>query len=338
MKVLYVACNADISKPLLLERDINEIQRRVGHLTQDEVEFIFLPHIYLEDLPSAISKYRPTILHIAAHGDETGVSFANSAQREVLLTSEHLKAFLDNEHPPYIVYISACNSSELAKDIGDTVPISIGTSAPITNRAARSAAINFYDRLINGGSIQNAFRVGKAILEAESEPTKATSLMYCREGVDPLSTRLVQIPEIVARFSEEKYKPNKNGFYNFDLGVVGCPKTLIQVVFFTDDQSFITENSDDEADLCLVVRDTPVRQTIWSNNNWSSYADFRLYASCVTADGKIISISSSLYDGLDLWYRRFNPASRGNPLTTPLELALKKLKECDGAGFEIGSI
>jgi hypothetical protein len=333
MKVLYVACNADINKPLLLERDINEIQKRVGYLTLNEVEFVFLPHIYLEDLPSAISKYKPTILHIAAHGNNSGISLANSSNNPVFISGEHLKAFIDDECPPYIVYISACNSSEIAKIISEIVPICIGTSAPITNRAARSAAINFYDRLINGGSIQSAFQVGKAILEAESDSTKATSLMYYRDEVDPLNTRLVQTPKIVARFSKEKYKPNNDGFYNFDLGIVGCPKTLIQVVFFTDDQSFICEDSDEEVALCLVVRDTPVRQTIWSDDNWTSYADFRLYASCVTADGKIVSISSTLCEGLDLWYRRFNPASRGKPLLEPIEVALKKLKQYDGAGF-----
>ena len=74
----------------------------------------------------------------------------------------------------------------------------------------------------------------------------------------------------------------------------------MQVVFFTDDESFIREDEDDiESDLCLVVRAKPIRGIIWSEFGWNGSGDFPIYACATTSAGQSYSVSSTLCEAIE---------------------------------------
>jgi hypothetical protein len=94
------------------------------------------------------------------------------------VTAKMLGAFLPPERPPRVVYLNSCDSKEIAKEIVDlgSAAMAIGSTAPISNRAARAAAAAFYERLLAGLSIARACASAKSMLEALTRSTATMEL------------------------------------------------------------------------------------------------------------------------------------------------------------------
>src|SRR5690242_1267641 len=245
MKAMYVACNPKGAADLTVEREITELQRQFLRATGEPVDFIGFPGLPIEELPLEIGKHQPDILHISAHGDREELALANTDGRPVKITGPMLASFVDIDRPPSLVYLNACNSEAIARAVVQVAPMAIGTTAPISNRTARASALLFYDRLLNGSTVQKAFEAARSTLEALQD-VKASSMLHCRKGIDANKERLHQIPRIIAHFTDDRYKPDSDGDFDIELGVAGCPANTSQVVFFTDDESFIDDDSDDD--------------------------------------------------------------------------------------------
>ncbi|SDJ54288.1 hypothetical protein SAMN04487926_1614 [Paraburkholderia steynii] len=115
-----------------------------------------------------------------------------------MVTGAMLRTFLKYERPPKLVYFNACNSKELAEAVVEIVPAAIGTTALVTNGAARASAVAFYNRILHGGSVQDAFEVGQCIIEALHD-NSASSVLEKASAFDPRTHRLHNLPRIVAR-------------------------------------------------------------------------------------------------------------------------------------------
>lgn len=300
MKVLYIASNPEEHSSLNLEREITEFQRSAVANSGEAPQFIFLPSLPFEELPIQISRHKPDVLHISAHGEEEGLSLAHEGRDKVLLTSEMLCAFLDVDPAPRLVYLNSCNSEALANEITKRVQIAIGTTAPITNRAARKAAVAFYVRVLEGKSVARSFEVGRMIMKG-LDKNRVTSKLFTQAGVAADKVTLHAPTRIVARFYEDRTKP-KGRDYSVELGISGCPRNTIQVVFFTDDETFIVDEDDLEHDLCAVIRTTPIDGQIWMNQSWETYGDLRVFACGVTAGGEHFSTSGALCTALEEHY------------------------------------
>ena len=223
-----------------------------------------------------------------------------------------------------------------------TVPIAIGTTAPVSNRAGQASALIFYDRLLSGASVQKAFEAARATIET-LQAANASASIECRDDVDPRREVLYLNPTIVARFAESKFTPNSNGDYEIEYGLFGCSPDTFQVIFFTDDESFIDEEDDEECEnemgneqllasqLCRVVRGIPVRNTVWSEESEWVYGDYGVFATAVTGAGKVLAVGSTLCSALEAYYRRFG--ERGGKATLPAEAveALQTLRSLDGS-------
>ena len=259
--------------------------------------FNFLPDISVEALPLELSRHQPDVLHISAHGSAAGIEFANSSGNLVVLTPDTLLSFLHPEHPPRLIYLNDCESSELAKRMIDQSQMAIGSTAPITNRAAMAAAVLFYDRLISGFTVQQSFDAAQGMIRA-IQANSASAELFARPGVVPAQERLHHVPRIVAELWPSSSGSNEN--YTFEFGLLGCRHDTVQVVFFTDDESFIREDEDDiESDLCLVVRAKPIHGIIWSEFGWNGSGDFSIYACATTCAGQSYSVSSTLCDAIE---------------------------------------
>src|SRR5665213_3051286 len=161
MKVLYLASNSADLESLRIEQDITELQRTIAQVSGDPVTFIFLPALPFEEIEQQIALFKPDILHITAHGGPNELYLSNSAEMKVPLTSDALKAVI-SAHIPELVYINACTSDKIAKELAGYVPHAIGTTAPITNFAARKSAVSFYRSLLRGQSLETAYSVSAA--------------------------------------------------------------------------------------------------------------------------------------------------------------------------------
>jgi len=302
MKVLYLASNPEDSKSLSLEREITELQSRFSNASGEPVIFTFLPDIKIEDLQSVMSRYRPDVLHISAHADLECLSLKNDAGNLIELDADALKYFIDHEAIPKIVYLNACNSAPIAEGISALVPISIGTSSPITNRAARSGAVSFYTKLLEGKTVQSAYESSNASIKV-LQHGETQSKIYCRAGVDPAVVIMHQIPRIVARFKDDDIRVDRKGMYKFEIGMLGCPNSTRQLIIFTADETFVKDGSSLTADMCSMSLDRPLKGELWIDEIWYSSGDFVLHGCGVTSDYQHFVAYSTICDALEAYYK-----------------------------------
>jgi hypothetical protein len=278
-----------------------------------------------------LAKRRPDILHISAHGSDEQLSLSNEAGKKVALNADALAAFLPPDHKPRLIYLNACDSHAIAKQLTTYVSMAIGTTAPITNRAARAGAVAFYERILTGSTVGNAFGVVKQMVQMLQDQ-QASSELFARQDIDPETEVLHLVPRMIADFLNGDPKPKRQE-YSVRLGVVGCPANTTQIVFFTDDQSFVDEGEDDlENDLCWVVRGTPVRGVAWfdESGSWEVTGDFRIFAVGVNGDGHTFWVASTLCEAIETRYR----LAPNKDVPEDIAAAVRELRRQDGGQLD----
>lgn len=325
MKLLYIASNPDQSTSLLLEREITELQRRLSRVaTHQSIEMKFLLDLPVEEIPTEISSFGPTILHISAHGEEEELTLANADKAPVKIQAKTLAALLAVPNPPKVVYLNACNSLNLATEISNKVSFVIGTTSPITNRAARSSAVRFYELLLGGYHIGEAIQNSAALVEALSEGKTTTKLVHS-VGIEPTKFRIVEPLEIVARFGDEEgpdFVPEGDGMFNIQYGVQGCPPTTTVIEFFTDD-------SDADDSTLDSARERPIRGRYWMDSD-TAYGDFRICVAGMTGDGRVFAVSSLLSVALRAYFSAGGYGDLSRKKMQQFEEAIAALVHSDG--------
>jgi hypothetical protein len=297
-----VASNPAGEFTLELEREVTELQRRFAEVSGEPVSFTFLPGLPVESLPTELSRRTPDILHISAHANEDDLSLTNETGLAVRLDADALLAFLPPGQAPRLIYLNACNSDAIAAKLSSEVAMAIGTTAAIKNRVARAGAIAFYERILYGATVQQAFAAGQKMIEVMQDK-QASSKLHWRTGIDPTTEVLHRVPRLVADFADGNPTPKRRREFAVRFGVTGCPASTIQIVFFSDDPDLIDHEEEDLAgDLCLVARSAPGQTHIWVDA-WDVSADFRLFAAGVNADGRTFSLSSTLCNAIETRYR-----------------------------------
>ena len=334
MKILFVASQTPSSETLALEREINDIQRQLTEASLSSAQVIFLPDLTLEDLPIALSRYKPDVLHISVHGERKGLWFAKEAfdggQRQyVSVSGKALGAFLDPLHRPKLVFLNACESQSVAKELSHAGVAAIGTSKEITNQAAVAASRLLYDRLLGGRPISEAF---DAVDQLVRTMENGTELRLCAPpDVDAGSIVLNSVPRLAARLAENVVVSDDEPVA-VQIGVVGCPPETSQITFFTNDPSFITDDDNLEADLSEIVRDNPRDGEVWTETIWTPWGDFRLAACGITTGGATFSLSGMLGDALEQYARVASPPAA---YIDQLHPAVARLRNHDGSGLAV---
>lgn len=312
MKILYVASQAPESESLAVAREIMDLQQQLSETSSDVLKTVFLPDITIEELPIALSKHRPDILHIAVHGSTAGLWFAKEAfdasPRELVnLSGPALASFLEPDHPPRLIFLNACESAGIAKSLAERGFLAIGTTAPITNQAAIAATRLLYHRILNGRHVAEAFRAMDSLVSCLQ--TEKIKLNLAVPKHDTADRPLYRKPTLVARLADG-FKIDDGSAIPCFIGLAGVPADTIQVVFFTHDNSFLLTDRKNslEDELSEIIRDTPRGGEIWTETTWMPIGNFRLAACGITADGRTFSTSGMLVDSLDA-YSAMKPSS-----------------------------
>lgn len=330
MKILYVASQTAASETLLLEKEISAVQRQVAEVTLQRAEVVFLPDLTIDNLSNELDTYRPDILHISVHGTQEGLWFAKDAETRtpVQLLPEDLFNLLNPDTLPKLVFVNACASAGVAAYLASRGIPAIGTTAPITNDTSISAARQLYSKLLGGQSLQTAFNTVDSLVRTRSEGTVEVSLCM-PEGVEAASLVLYRVPRLVARLSAGTIVKSGKAV-EIELGVTGCPRETAQVVFFTNDSSFLSKDGSLEDDLCEVIWDNPRRDEIWTEFVWKPTGNFRAAACGMTASGQTFSVSEMVVTALQHYAR---VANASDSYVESLAVAVRCLTEGDGAGL-----
>jgi hypothetical protein len=236
---------------------------------------------------------------------------------------------LNMKKRPRLVYLNGCDSAPIGRALQGCIPMTIGTTAPISNRGAMAAALLFYDRLLTGHTVQVAFDAGRALIKTiDGGAVGASTELFVSAGIFPDREYLYPVPRIVASFEKDDYTPSKNGDFPFAFGVWGCPAGTKPLLIYTNDESFIDldqkeedewADCDDDAfhasQLCYFIRNcTPQNGVIWSSMTRRTYVDYRLFATGVDGSGRTFATSSTLCDALESYWElcvRGQPPPKG---------------------------
>ena len=238
MRLLYVGSRIDEQQDgtaqLLQAGEIHNIELCFSRAAWRRDKASFLPDLIVEDLAEALEKFQPDVLHISTHGDPWGLCFA-SRNREgggsemVIVDAKALAAFFSRRHPPRLVLLNACDSIGIARELAELGVAAIGTTAPITNEAATAIATQFYAKLLDGASLEQAFQV-IAHLGRVVDGGKVEIELFAPSA----SMVLNPAPRLIARVEAVD---ELTGAITVRLGLVDVGREFMQICFFTDARS-----------------------------------------------------------------------------------------------------
>jgi hypothetical protein len=203
-----------------------------------------LPQLEIDKLSTILTEFAPDIVHISAHGEANGLLFSDSdGTQQFVNTSQLIGLFRGVAERPTLIYVSACSADLIAKELVNVVPFAIGSTATVSDDAARRSALKFYEWLGRGYSIAEAFEVSKPLLEIVDRNT--VTLTIEQAGlVDPKKQRFVERLRMLASFTRLENArddirrgaildriADRSGDYEIELGLAGCPRDTLQVIF-----------------------------------------------------------------------------------------------------------
>lgn len=323
MKILFIASNPGGHESLRIAQEITELQRINVPGTDQTLDIKFLPALAFEELEDQISLHKPDVIHIVAHGDPGQVYLANSQETLVHLTTETLRTLLAAS-PPKLLFINACNSSEISREITDTVPFAIGMTAEISNFTARKTAVNLYRALANGRSVQAAFASCRTIVAAMNEEVDIE--LHHSAGA---STDIVMFEpaRLIAHFAEHDFRPSEDGTFEIMVGVAGCPQTTVRLVVSTDDEDLVKDEQ-----FTMAASGRSRSGEFWLKQSLLGVSgDFRLFAMVIMSDGRHLSVSATLCAALSAFYDAYHKVAGNAETVKELALLLDAVGKNNGA-------
>jgi hypothetical protein len=224
-----------------------------------------------------------------------------------MMSADHIAAFVPQEQKPRLIYLNACNSEPVAKQLAKQVPFAIGSTLPLANDQAIHGALSFYWRVLLGGTVLEAFQAARGMIGLLSGQ-RAEVILHEQQENAASRVRLLPKPRILAAINGGIPKAGKR-FFEVTFGADGVPAETSQIVFFTDDEDVIDAGAGNAitAELCAVARGRPNRAgALWCDQleSWDISGDFRLFAIGITSRGTKWTASSSLCEALEAWHGR----------------------------------
>lgn len=195
IKILFLAANPLDIDPLQLDAELEAIDSTLRQTDfRDQFELRSQWAVGINDIQELLLRHRPHIVHFSGHGSgaseiilkgEDGA--ATPAPRQAL---SNLFRILRGDIR--CVILNACYSAEQAEAIGEHIPVVIGMSDAIADRASVDFSAAFYRALGYGEDMQTAFDLACNQLEF-SDRQEATIPRLHGQG-NPRQIRLVAVP------------------------------------------------------------------------------------------------------------------------------------------------
>jgi len=153
IRILFVSANPSSTARLELADELRQFQHSLsGH----DVKLHLLPAAQPEDLRIAIKSKKIDVVHFSGHAKDEGILMRDVDGDEVLVPTSELKTLFAEKRIKLVV-LNACETSEIADEIKDSVDTVIGTNAVLNDSAAHMLSKVFYSALGRGDSIGSAY-------------------------------------------------------------------------------------------------------------------------------------------------------------------------------------
>ena len=162
-KILFLASNPNGTDRLRLDeeaRDIEEGLRRSEERERFTVKTVWA--VRARDIRRAIIDFKPNVVHFSGHGTaDGGLALENTKGLVQLVSPEALSGLfkLLKTHIKCVV-LNACYSENQAIAITEHISFVVGMSQKIGDQSAIEFSVGFYDALMAGYSIEDAYEFG----------------------------------------------------------------------------------------------------------------------------------------------------------------------------------
>jgi hypothetical protein len=292
MKISFIA-----SQPVDRMRWDRELAEILSALNGATVDYAFVPtaSLVFEDLQAHVAAHRPQILHITAHGESERLTLTRQDGGVASIGAAYLREIF-GKNPPQLVFLSACNSGEIAQQLVPIVPFVVSCSREINHREARHAAVSLYRALAQGSAIGPAYSLAREALKVLTDEVEL--LLSVAEGADAEREVLFRAPRLAVDFEDRFNARDGDGNCVLRLAAVDCPADVRQVVFFSDDESLMGDGETQET-LAHVVRARPRDGVIRDERVWRTKFNIRFFAVVIDSSGNPSLLSTTLRDGLE---------------------------------------
>ncbi|NND70412.1 MAG: CHAT domain-containing protein [Rhodothermales bacterium] len=165
IRILFVSANPSSTQKLDLADELRQFQHSLrGH----KVKLWLLPAAQPDDLRMAIKSKKIDVVHFSGHAKDSGILMRDEEGIEVEVPKDELVELFKDKNIKLVV-LNACETSEIADGIKESVETVIGTTEKVKEPVARKLSKNFYAALGQGESIGAAYAEAYGILEADDE-------------------------------------------------------------------------------------------------------------------------------------------------------------------------
>lgn len=152
------------SKPLRLDREVNEIERRIRESKhRDAISFVSRHAVRVTELLQALNEVEPDVVHFSGHGSQDALLFEGNDGKPLALSNENLSLLLQAAPRPIrLAVFNACESSVQAALACDFVDAAIGMDASVADSSAQEFAGQLYNSIGFGHDLALAFVQARA--------------------------------------------------------------------------------------------------------------------------------------------------------------------------------
>ena len=196
VRILFLAANPAETSRLALDEEMHVINQRLRSSgVGPHVELCAEWAMRADELPAALMRHRPRVVHFSGHGSSTGeLFFVGELPGTIGPVSADTLHRLFQTLPGDIccVVLNACYSAIQATALATVLPCVVGMSRAVQDRAASAFAAGFYEALVFGESVKSAFNIGCAQIElAQAPDQRDVPQMLLRTGVDADKLHLI---------------------------------------------------------------------------------------------------------------------------------------------------
>lgn len=169
-KILFLAANPTDTGRLQIDREHQKIIEQLSIGRARDSFAILQPRfaVRLTDLLRAMND-KPNIVHFSGHGGKDGIIVAKEDNtRQPIPTPALKRLFKSLEGTTEIVILNACYSAPQAKAISEFGIYVVGNNMPISDPAAISFSVGFYNALGEGKSFEDAFNDAMFVVLVEN--------------------------------------------------------------------------------------------------------------------------------------------------------------------------
>lgn len=185
IKILFLASDPSDATRLRLGQEFREIQENLQLAkTRENFSLIHRLSVRPEDISRALLDEEPQIVHFSGHGSSSGeLCFEDEVGHAKIIAPDALASLFQLvSNQVKCVILNACYSIAQANALVAHINYVIGMNKAVSDRAAISFAVGFYQALGAGKSIDDAFNFGCVQIRLQGIPEHLVPTIFKRVG------------------------------------------------------------------------------------------------------------------------------------------------------------